>query len=83
MNLPDFKDIVKTSVRNAAFEKLQALKESHSKVEHNQYDNLNHPQGYLTSETVFYNIFPKKPLSSGHKGKLQKNVFTKYSLSIV
>ena len=52
MNVTDFKNIVKTSVRNAAFKKLQALKESHTKVEHNQYDNLNHPQGYLTSETI-------------------------------
>ena len=52
MNVTDFKNIVKTSVRNAAFKKLQALKESHSKVEHNQYDNLNHPQVYLTSETI-------------------------------
>ena len=52
MNLPDFKKIVKTCVRNAAFEKLQALNESHSKVENNQDGNLNHPQGYLKSETI-------------------------------
>ena len=37
---------MKTSVKNAAFDQLDALKQSHSKVELNQYSNINHPQGY-------------------------------------
>ena len=36
LTVNDYKKIVKTSVKNAAFEQLDALKQSHSKVELNQ-----------------------------------------------
>ena len=39
-------------MRNAAFEELEALKESHNKVEHNKYSNMTNPQGYITSESM-------------------------------
>ena len=52
MTALDFKKLIKTNVRNAAFSKLQDLKESHTKVEHNVYINMNRPQGYLTSESI-------------------------------
>ena len=47
MYVLDFKKIVKISVRNAAFEELEALKESHNKVKHNTYINMNNTQGYI------------------------------------
>ena len=52
MSMLDFKNIVKTSVRYAAFEELEALKECHNKVEHNKCINMNNPQGYITSESM-------------------------------
>ena len=48
----DYKKLVKTIARNAAFIQLEFLKESHRKVEQNQYDGLFSPQGSVTSGTI-------------------------------
>ena len=52
MSALDYKKLIKTSVRNAAFYELHTLKESHTKVEHNIYTDMNRPQGYLTKESI-------------------------------
>ena len=52
MSTLDYKKLIKTRARNAAFVELDILKESHNKVELNQYDGLICPQGYLTSSTI-------------------------------
>ena len=52
MSALEYRKLIKTSVRNVDFYELQTLKESHKKVEHNVYINMNCPQGYLTSESI-------------------------------
>ena len=52
MSALDYKKLIKTSVRNAAFNELQTLKESHTNVEHNIYTDMNRPQGYITHESI-------------------------------
>ena len=52
LSVPDYKKLVKTSVRSAAFDELEALKESHIKVQNNTYTNMNNPQGYITSKSM-------------------------------
>ena len=46
----DYKDIVKTKVRYAAFRELNDIKAGHTKVKDNIYINLNKPQEYIISK---------------------------------
>ena len=45
-----FKKIVKSKIRHHAFKKLEALKQTHTKVKHINHSNLYKPQLYLTSQ---------------------------------
>ena len=54
MWLSEFKMYAKSKVRNAAFQHLNEIKFSHSKVTENIYSNLEKPMEYLTS-TLFSN----------------------------
>ena len=46
----DYKKYIKSKVRYAAFQYLEALKSGHSKVRDNVYHNFEKPQDYLTSD---------------------------------
>ena len=46
----EFKKYVKSKIRNAAFQYLEGLKNSHSKVRENIYSGLENPQDYITSK---------------------------------
>ena len=48
----EYKKLIKNKVREAAFCELEALKNSHSKVSHNQYNGLNKPQEYIKCKTL-------------------------------
>ena len=50
--MSEYKKLVKTQARSTAFDELEALKDSHSKVELNKYTNMNNPQGYITSKSM-------------------------------
>ena len=52
LSVSEYKKLVKTQARSTAFDELEALKDSHSKVELNKYINMNNPQGYITSESM-------------------------------
>ena len=39
LSVYEYKNVVKTTVSNAAFKELDYIKEGHSKVEHNYYSN--------------------------------------------
>ena len=52
LSVPDYKKLTKTRVRSAAFDELEALKESHIMVQNNTYSNMNNPQGYITSKSM-------------------------------
>ena len=51
----DYKKLIKSKVRQTAFNELEALKESHSKVLQNKYDGLNNPQDYIKCKTMSSN----------------------------
>ena len=46
----EYKQFIKTKIRDAAFTTLQATKNTHSKVKDNNYENLDKPQPYLMSK---------------------------------
>jgi hypothetical protein len=55
MSPVDFKKYVKSRVWKAAFQHLEEIKASHSKVRDNLYLDLDKPQAYLTS-ALFHDI---------------------------
>ena len=52
MDAITYKNIIKNTIRRAAFKDLEALKEKHSKVRENKYVGLKFPQEYLTDKTL-------------------------------
>ena len=52
MSEQDYKKLIKSKTREAAFIYLQSLKESHDKVKINEYCNLKNPQEYIPSNNL-------------------------------
>ena len=52
MPLLDYKALIKSTARKAAFKSLEAKKASHSKVNQNKYVDMKNPQGYLTDKSI-------------------------------
>ena len=52
MPLLNYKALIKSTVRKAAFKSLEAKKASHSKVNQNKYVDMKNPQGYLTDKSI-------------------------------
>jgi hypothetical protein len=59
----EYKKYIKNMVRNTAFQNLDQIKATHTKVQNNYYKNMDKPQEYLTSK-LFSNqqCFFQKPL---------------------
>ena len=68
MSMLDYKALIKSQARNAAFKSLEAMKASHSKVTQNEYINIDKTSGVFSRQeyykhTVFHSICPTKQMS--------------------
>ena len=52
ISMLDYKALIKSKVREAAFKSLEATKATHSKVNQNEYSNMDYPQGYLVHKSI-------------------------------
>ena len=50
----DYKKYIKETVHEKAFQDLQKIKNSHSKVKENVYSNMKHPQTYFTNKNISF-----------------------------
>ena len=54
MQVDDYKKLIKKNVNDTAFNELQQLKETHSKVRDNYYSDLQHIQPYFTNRKLSF-----------------------------
>ena len=52
MSLKDYKELIKSKARQAAFKQLEITKDTHNKVNKNTYVNMDKPQGYITDKSI-------------------------------
>ena len=52
MSTYDSKKMIKRRVRQTVFNELEELKNSHSKVKVNKYNNFDHPQTYINCKEI-------------------------------